>query len=76
MAIEPDGTIRLCYRIGGRGLRNIKIFDLPKREQRITDLFESDRKLVCKGCVWNCIMMSEFLLKDTDYCRKVFRHNQ
>jgi MoaA/NifB/PqqE/SkfB family radical SAM enzyme len=76
LTIEPDGTLRLCYRIGGNWVRGMKVFDLNKVEKHIEEAFERDREALCLGCSWNCIMMSEFLLTDKEYCKKVFRHNQ
>jgi len=76
LTIEPDGTLRLCYRIGGKSVRVLKVFDLPGHTDFVEKAFEKDRKELCKGCLWNCIMMSEFLTKDKVYAKKVFQHNQ
>ena len=76
MTLEPDGTIRLCYRVGGKRVRKYKVFDLLDKEEEIEKAYLEDLNELCRKCLWNCQWMSEFLCDDKDYCEKVFRHNQ
>ena len=77
LTVEPDGTLRLCYRIGGKRVRAFKVFDLRNLSNEIQAMFVRDMEELCEGCSpWNCVWMSEFLKDKEDYCKSVFRHNQ
>jgi len=75
LTVEPDGVIRTCYRLGGREVRKYKVQDLVHKEEEILEAFEKDRKELCGGCVWNCVIQSEFMMDKQDKF-KSFRHNQ
>jgi len=73
MTVEPDGTIRLCYRIGGAKSRFHSALDFDK--DRLLYHMSEDQFHFCKGCTWNCVVMSDSL-SDKEERKKVFRHNQ
>jgi MoaA/NifB/PqqE/SkfB family radical SAM enzyme len=60
LTIDADGSLRLCYRIKGIHLPKYKVFDLENKLEEVLDARDKDKKLLCQGCLWNCVMMSDY----------------
>jgi MoaA/NifB/PqqE/SkfB family radical SAM enzyme len=60
LTIDADGTLRLCYRIKGVHLPKYTVFDLENKLEEVLSARDKDKELLCQGCMWNCVMMSDY----------------
>ncbi|NLE05152.1 MAG: radical SAM protein [Crenarchaeota archaeon] len=66
ISIDSDGNLRTCLRIRGRFVTKFSADallnddgDLSEEFEVIHEALSADKKSLCKGCMWSCIMMSE-----------------
>jgi MoaA/NifB/PqqE/SkfB family radical SAM enzyme len=60
LTLDADGSLRLCYRIKGIHLPKYKVFDLENKLEEVLDARDKDKKLLCQGCLWNCVIMTDY----------------
>lgn len=66
VTIDADGALRLCLRIRGRHTTKFSSADLfdveGNKTDKYTDIHEAmteDKKVLCKRCMWSCMLMSK-----------------
>lgn len=63
ITLEPNLELRTCLRIRGIHSPKYKITDLfdenGKVQEHVHNAIKKDKKELCKGCFWSCMLMSQ-----------------
>lgn len=62
IAVDSDGSLRLCGYVKGKLLSFMTVFDLEKPEGRkmYEDFYEKDLEMWCTGCYWSCPFIKKY----------------
>jgi MoaA/NifB/PqqE/SkfB family radical SAM enzyme len=73
LAVDADGSLRVCsYRVGNR-VKKYSIFDLPESMESFISDWKKDSD-DCPGCYWSCWYHAEYYYnKNPDFGKKYFQ---
>ena len=81
LTIDSDGAVRLCLRIRGTNISQLKIFNLLKSDGvLLVDIIKQflihDKEKYCRLCNWSCPRMSQLLSKKKDDVSSLLHSNR
>lgn len=75
LTIDADGNLRPCIHIYGNKLRKINALTLHNYSwDDIQEAFYQDKKVQCRGCLWNCSYESELVYEATGSLDEVYAY--